>query len=369
MLSLHIPDTLRSEKSVDLASLGLRIDKYIRSGQFGSVFHGFLDDIEIAAKVVNCNCQFTKEVEALNILRNAPNIVRMQDLQICGNDESVLILEYLPNGELFDLVSIAGPFKENLTRTCMKQILEAIHSCHINGIYHRDLKLENIMLSETFALTIIDFGLCHIEKHNLRVDEREITGEVGTLTYIAPEILDGSLYRGSEADMWSIGVILFIMLIGHAPFLEARRGDYWFDKIITNDVDTFWLSHEANTNARISHSAKDLLIRMLQTTPRNRLKLEEVFAHPFMQGEAMPSEEYVSVMTSLRNKVKLDQHTDVVDSDSSPFPSILLSSSRSLEHTLGVSNDSPTSVYDLFQFSTLSTDIEHLHKRLKLSDI
>lgn len=77
----------------------------------------------------------------------------------------------------------------------------------------------------------------------------------------------------------------------------------------------------------------DLLIRMLQRNPRNRLKLEEVFAHPWMQGETMSSEEYVSVMTSLRNEVKLNQHTVIVNS--SPFPSILLSSSCSLERTQG----------------------------------
>lgn len=161
-----------------------------------------------------------------------PNIVKMVDsgTEITQNEatgeestQSYLVTEHLPKGELFDYVAKTGPLSEPVARAVMKQILEAVGYMHSRGVTHRDLKLENIMFDENFTVKLIDFGF---SAPTLGKDGsgflRTLLGSPG---YIAPEILARKQYKGAEVDMFSLGVIMFILLAQRPAFASASPKD------------------------------------------------------------------------------------------------------------------------------------------------
>ncbi|EAS04135.3 calcium-dependent kinase (macronuclear) [Tetrahymena thermophila SB210] len=184
-----------------------------------------------------------------------------------------LISEYCTGGELFERIKDVSPFTEKVAAGYMKQILSAISYCHINNIVHRDLKPENILFDSKATnsnLKVIDFGASTKFDHN-----EKLTKRIGTPFYVAPEILTKKPYD-EKCDVWSLGVIMYILLCGYPPFWgqtdqeiyeKVKKGKFEF-------YDEDWADR--------SSDAKDLISKMLQYDPKDRISATEAYAHPWI---------------------------------------------------------------------------------------
>ncbi|XP_022614788.1 calcium/calmodulin-dependent protein kinase type IV-like isoform X2 [Seriola dumerili] len=176
-----------------------------------------------------------------------PNIIQLKEIFETDTDIA-LVLELVTGGELFDRIVERGYYSERDAAHVIKQILEAVAYLHENGVVHRDLKPENLLyadLSLDAPLKIADFGLSKI------IDDQVTMKTVcGTPGYCAPEILRGNAY-GPEVDMWSVGVILYILLCGFEPFFDPRGDQYMYSRILNCDyefVSPWW--DEVSLNAK-----------------------------------------------------------------------------------------------------------------------
>jgi len=165
-----------------------------------------------------------------------------------------------------------------------KQLVEGITYMHRQGIAHRDLKLENVLLDSNFDLKIADFGFaCAVQgEDGLGFSDRF----VGTVQYMAPELLAGRTYQPMVADWFSFGVMLFMMYSGSAPFVKADLSDSHFACLARNDLNKFWRSHEQGRKAGFFPAEfKDLISMMLAYQPFQRLSGVDIVFHPFFQSE------------------------------------------------------------------------------------
>ncbi|KAM9369068.1 calcium/calmodulin-dependent protein kinase type IV-like [Phaethornis superciliosus] len=206
-----------------------------------------------------------------------PNIIKLKEIFETPS-EIVLVLELVTGGELFDRIVERGFYSERDAAHVVKQILEAVSYLHKNGVVHRDLKPENLLyadLSPDAPLKIGDFGLSKI------VDDQDTMKTVcGTPGYCAPEILQGGPY-GPEVDMWSVGVITYILLCGFEPFFDPRGDQYMYGRILTCDyefVSPWW--------DEVSLNAKDLVRKLIVLDPQKRLTVQQALEHPWVTGKA-----------------------------------------------------------------------------------
>ncbi|XP_015277173.1 PREDICTED: calcium/calmodulin-dependent protein kinase type IV-like [Gekko japonicus] len=206
-----------------------------------------------------------------------PNIIKLREIFETPS-EITLILELVTGGELFDRIVERGFYSERDAANVVKQILEAVAVIHKNGVVHRDLKPENLLyadLSPDAPLKIGDFGLSKI------VDEQNTMKTVcGTPGYCAPEVLHGSPY-GPEVDMWSVGVITYILLCGFEPFFDPRGDQYMYSRILNCDyefVSPWW--------DEVSLNAKDLVQKLIVLDPQKRLTVQQALEHPWVMGKA-----------------------------------------------------------------------------------
>jgi len=128
------------------------------------------------------------------------------------SQEIIMVLEYA-GGELFDYIVNHGKMREAEARRFFQQIICAVEYCHRHKIVHRDLKPENLLLDEGLNVKIADFGLS-----NIMTDGNFLKTSCGSPNYAAPEVINGKLYAGPEVDVWSCGVILYVLLVGRLPF-------------------------------------------------------------------------------------------------------------------------------------------------------
>ncbi|KAK1371388.1 Calcium-dependent protein kinase 8 [Heracleum sosnowskyi] len=191
-----------------------------------------------------------------------------------ANDKDISEKYQLGRGELFDRIVARGHYTERAAAAVMRTIVEVVQVCHRNGVMHRDLKPENFLFAnkkETAALKAIDFGLSVFFKPG------EIFNEiVGSPYYMAPEVL--RRHYGPKVDIWSAGVILYILLCGVPPFwAETEQGVA--QAIIRSVVD-----FKRDPWPMIFDNAKDLVKKMLNPDPKQRLTAQEVLDHPWLQN-------------------------------------------------------------------------------------
>jgi len=213
------------------------------------------------------------EIEILKRVEDA-NIIRLEEI-FETSDKFYLVMELITGGELFDKIVELQFYSEKDASVLVQQVLGAVEHLHTKSIVHRDLKPENLLLSSNeidAKIKVTDFGLSQIIS-----GKEKLTKAVGTPGYIAPEILltldeelDG---YGKEVDLWSVGVIMYILLCGFPPFY-AEDDDEAFDQIIAGEFDypePYWSS--------ISDDAKDLIDHLLVTNPSNRFTAQQALQH------------------------------------------------------------------------------------------
>lgn len=138
-----------------------------------------------------------------------------------------ILMEFVQGGLLFDLCQTMGAMGEDVGRFFFKQMVESMEYMHSRRVVHRDLKLENILIDDKLNLKIADFGFaCYKSIDSLKSYR-------GTMTYMAPEIKEGKTYKGTQVDLFSMGVILFIIVQGIFPFKEARKEEYFYNLLMT----------------------------------------------------------------------------------------------------------------------------------------
>uniref|UniRef100_A0A0E0KKJ0 non-specific serine/threonine protein kinase n=1 Tax=Oryza punctata TaxID=4537 RepID=A0A0E0KKJ0_ORYPU len=219
-----------------------------------------------------------REVEIMRHMPSHPNIVSLRAAYE-DEDNVHLVMELCEGGELFDRIVARGHYTERAAAAVTRTIVEVVQMCHRHGVMHRDLKPENFLYAnkkDSSPLKAIDFGLSVF----FRPGER-FTEIVGSPYYMAPEVL--KRHYGPEVDVWSAGVILYILLCGVPPFwAETEQGVA--QAIIRSVVD-----FKREPWPRVSEPAKDLVRRMLDPNPMTRLTAEQVLEHPWLHdSKKMP---------------------------------------------------------------------------------
>ncbi|KMU91800.1 BR serine/threonine-protein kinase 1 [Coccidioides immitis H538.4] len=213
-----------------------------------------------------------REVVIMKLIEH-PNVISLYDVWE-NRGELYLVLEYVEGGELFDYVSERGPLPEIEAVRLFRQIIAALSCCHQYNICHRDLKPENILLDFRKNIKLADFGMAALQPAG-----HWLNTSCGSPHYASPEIINGQRYHGDKADIWSCGIILFAMLAGFLPFdggdlantlKLVKRGEY---------IIPPWFSPEAI----------DLIQRILQKRPENRISIDQMWLHPLlMKYQAHP---------------------------------------------------------------------------------
>ena len=213
------------------------------------------------------------EIDILKSLSH-PNIVTLYE--VYENSANILLLTELCDGrELFDEIQEKSRFPEEASALVTKQLLQATAYCHKNNIAHRDLKPENILLDikKEGTIKVIDFGTSH---HYQSDQENQLHEFYGTPYYLAPEIFSGSY--NEKCDLWSIGVILYVMLCGSPPF----HGDSDED-VLKQVKEAKWSFPDDEIWADISKDAKDLVSKLMNPNPKHRLTAQQALQHKWIQ--------------------------------------------------------------------------------------
>ncbi|KAF2199404.1 protein kinase kin1 [Delitschia confertaspora ATCC 74209] len=220
----------------------------------------------------------TAREAAIVSLLNHPYICGMRDV-VRTNYHWYMLFEYVNGGQMLDYIISHGRLKEKQARKFARQIASALDYCHRNSIVHRDLKIENILISKTGDIKIIDFGLS-----NLFSPRNYLKTFCGSLYFAAPELLQAKQYTGPEVDVWSFGIVLYVLVCGKVPF-DDQSMPQLHAKIKKGHVDyPPWLSAEC----------RNLIHKMLQTDPSQRISLTEIMSHPWItKGFNNPPENYL----------------------------------------------------------------------------
>lgn len=219
--------------------------------------------------------QIRREIGTLKLLKH-PNVVRLHEVA-ASKTKIYMVLEFVNGGELFDKIAIKGKLSEHEGRRLFQQLIDGVSYCHDRGVYHRDLKPENVLVDRKGTIKISDFGLSALPQH-LGSDGLLHT-TCGSPNYIAPEVLQNRGYDGSLSDLWSCGVILYVMLVGCLPF-DDRNLVVLYQKIFKGDCQIpKWLSP----------AAQDLLKRILQPNPMKRINVAGIREHEWFKKDYVPA--------------------------------------------------------------------------------
>ncbi|XP_013008692.1 maternal embryonic leucine zipper kinase [Cavia porcellus] len=210
------------------------------------------------------------EIDALKNLRHQ-HICQLYHVLETAN-KIFIVLEYCPGGELFDYIISQDRLSEQETRVVFRQIVAAVAYVHSQGYAHRDLKPENFLFDEHHKVKMIDFGLCAKPKGN---KDYHLQTCCGSLAYAAPELIQGKSYLGSEADVWSMGILLYVLMCGFLPF-DDDNVMALYKKIVRGKYDVpKWLSP----------SSVLLLQQMLQVDPKKRISMKNLLNHPWIMQD------------------------------------------------------------------------------------
>lgn len=247
--------------------------KLLGHGTFAKVYHARnLKTGEcVAVKIIEKEkilksgliAQVKREISILRRIRH-PNIVQLFEV-MATKTKIFFVMEYVKGGELFKQVA-KGRMKEDVARKYFQQLISAVGFCHERGVYHRDLKPENILLDENGDVKVSDFGLSAVSDQ-IRQDGLFHTF-CGTPAYVAPEVLAQKGYDGAKVDIWSCGVILFVLMAGYLPF-QDQNIMAMYRKIYKGEFRCpRWFSPELSK----------LMSRLLDSNPEKRITIPDIMS-------------------------------------------------------------------------------------------
>ena len=287
------------------------LGRLLGHGTFAKVYHArhLQSGKSVAMKVVGKEKvikvgmmeQIKREISVMKMVKHQ-NIVELHEV-MASKSKIYFAMELVRGGELFSKIA-KGRLKEDLARVYFQQLISAIDFCHSRGVYHRDLKPENLLLDEEGNLKVTDFGLSAFTEH-LKQDGLLHT-TCGTPAYVAPEVIGKKGYDGAKADLWSCGVILYVLLAGFLPFQDDNivamyrkiyRGDFkcppWFSpearRLITKLLDP-------NPSTRITISKIMDSSWFKKSAPKSvRSKEEQEYEKPCKQSETLNAFHIISL--------------------------------------------------------------------------
>lgn len=233
--------------------------------------------LQVAVKVTELSYDASEEIANLIKCQEHKNVVKLIEV-LRDSHYQYLVFELLPGGDLFHRQSVVKVFEEPLARSIFRQILDVTKFIHSKEIVHRDLKLENFVFvddKEYSLLKVIDFGFaCKTSTQNAMI--------AVSLAYAAPESLKSGPIKASS-DVWSLGVVLFVMLSGRLPF-ENSNEDSNNNSILINSIKSGDFAKSSHGWRNLSTPAKDLITKILKVNEAERLTIDQIFEHPWMQN-------------------------------------------------------------------------------------
>ena len=196
------------------------------------------------------------------------------------NERLYYTIDYFSKGNLLDYIQNSDKFSERHAKILFKKIVEGIKFCHKKNICHLDIKPANIIFDNEFEPIIIDFGL----SKKIKDDKNEILqymGKTGTIQYECPEMWEIGKYTGVEADIFSLGVLLFNLISTKCGFGKATNNDPYYSLIINRNYIQYFDIFKNIINVELSENFKDLYTKMIAYEPKNRPIIEEILAHPW----------------------------------------------------------------------------------------
>jgi serine/threonine protein kinase len=293
------------------------IEEELGSGSYAQVFRCIHKETgkHYAVKVINRTKAGSKGVQTTQnevaILQSLAhdNVIKVKE-KIETNSSIYIVLEVVSGGELFDKIVELKHYSERMAAKLIRHILETLKYLHEQGIAHRDLKPENLLLKEKLTtkveldadgqvtgdastkvediltnIKLVDFGFAV----RFTKDARDLTECCGTPNFIAPEILEYGIFKATDkgynekCDVWSTGVLAYILLCGYPPFHANNRNEM-FKKIVAGK----FLFHKGTVWEKISNEAKDFVTRLMVTDPDKRPSAEQALEHPWMKSAAEP---------------------------------------------------------------------------------
>ncbi|GAB4841678.1 CBL-interacting serine/threonine-protein kinase 16 [Ancistrocladus abbreviatus] len=269
------------------------VGRLLGKGNFGRVYYG--ENIATGEPVaIKMMCidqikkesmmeQIKREISIMHLMKH-PHIVKLVEV-MATKTRIYLIMEYLKGGELYAVVQ-KGKLPENLARKYFQQLICAVDYCHSRGVYHRDLKLENLLLDENGDLKVVDFGLSALPGQAF--PDGLLYTLVGAPAYVAPEILRRQRYDGCKTDIWSCGVILYALLAGCLPFQDENLM-VMYGKIFAGQYEF---------PSRFPYEARRLVSKILVLNPEKRIAIAGIkrvpwFCKGFRPPKAFMAEEKI----------------------------------------------------------------------------
>nr|WBR46438.1 CBL-interacting protein kinase 2 [Ammopiptanthus mongolicus] len=261
------------------------LGKLLGQGTFAKVYHArnLISGMSVAIKMIDKDKvssvgmidQIKREISVMRLIRH-PHVVELYEV-MASKTKIYFVMEYVKGGELFNKV-VNGRLNQDVARRYFQQLISAVDYCHSRGVYHRDLKPENLLLDENGNLKVSDFGLSALAESKHQDGLLHTT--CGTPAYVAPEVINRKGYDGAKADIWSSGVILYVLLAGYLPFRDSNlmelyrkigKGDFKFPSWFAPDV-------------------RRLLSKILDPNPKSRISLAKIMESSwFRKGLEKPT--------------------------------------------------------------------------------
>uniref|UniRef100_A0A0D9WDT7 non-specific serine/threonine protein kinase n=1 Tax=Leersia perrieri TaxID=77586 RepID=A0A0D9WDT7_9ORYZ len=266
------------------------LGRLLGHGTFSKVYHArsLVSGEAVAVKVIDKEKallagagmagQIEREIAAMRLVGRHPNVVRLHEV-MATRTKIYFVMDLVRGGELLArLVAVGGRLGEAPARRYFRQLVAAVDYCHSRGVYHRDLKPENLLVDDDDGgnlkawFKVSDFGLSALRRPAGGGDGRLLHTTCGTPSYVAPEIIGNKGYDGATADVWSCGVILFLLLAGHLPFFHSNLMEM-YNKITKSEFRfPDWFSLDA----------RSLISRLLDPNPKTRITIDDIINHPWL---------------------------------------------------------------------------------------
>lgn len=254
------------------------VGRMLGQGTFAKVYHArnLKTSQSVAIKVIDKEKvlkvglidQIKREISVMRLVRH-PHIVQLYEV-MASKAKIYFVLEYVKGGELFNKVA-KGKLKEDVARKYFQQLISAVDFCHSRGVYHRDLKPENLLLDDIGNLKVSDFGLSALAESKRQDGLLHTT--CGTPAYVAPEVINRKGYDGAKADIWSCGVILFVLLAGYLPFHDSNLMEMYRKIGKAEFKCPGWFPSDV----------RKLLSRILDPNPATRISMAKILENPWVR--------------------------------------------------------------------------------------